>query len=202
VLEDITDRKRMEAELGRLESRVQQAQRMEVLGRLAGESRTTSTICLVRISNSAFVMKARQSWILSDSSQLDQVVANLAINARDAIPGGGRLTISTRNAASPPDHASDSNARSENWVVLGIADSGLGIDEKTRAQIFEPFFTTNPDGKGTGLGLATVYGIVKQSRGHIHVDPQPGNGTRFEPYFPALDGPRRILRHQIHGSGC
>jgi two-component system, cell cycle sensor histidine kinase and response regulator CckA len=142
---------------------------------------------LVRISNSAFVIKARQSWILSDSSQLDQVVANLAINARDAIPGGDRLTISTRNAASPPDHASDSNARSENWVVLGIADSGLGIDEKTRAQIFEPFFTTRPDGKGTGLGLATVYGIVKQSRGHIHVDSQPGNGTRFELYFPALD---------------
>jgi two-component system cell cycle sensor histidine kinase/response regulator CckA len=111
----------------------------------------------------------------------------LAINARDAMPGGGRLTIATRNAASLPDSSSDSNARPENWVVLEIADTGMGIDEKTRAQIFEPFFTTKADGKGTGLGLATVYGIVKLSRGHIHVDSQPGNGTRFELYFPALD---------------
>ena len=130
---------------------------------------------------------AEKSWILSDPSQIEQVVANLAINARDAMPNGGNLTISTSNAASLPDSIVGTASATEMWVVLKVADTGCGMDEKTRLQIFEPFFTTKPAGKGTGLGLATVYGIVRRSNGHIQVETQSGAGTRFEIYFPCSE---------------
>ncbi len=155
---------------------------------------TESEFMLPRLLGSdielTFRHDAKSSWILSDSAQIEQVVANLAINARDAMPEGGRLTISTRDAARPPEDAAGSFSPSGSWVVLEVADTGTGMDEKTRAQIFEPFFTTKPGGKGTGLGLATVYGIVKQSRGHIRVDSVLGQGTRFELYFPATQAPQ------------
>jgi CheY-like chemotaxis protein len=115
---------------------------------------------------------------------------NLAVNSRDAMPEGGRLTVSTRNAPKLPQGEED--AENQNWVVLEVEDSGTGMDEQIRARIFEPFFTTKLDGKGTGLGLATVYGIVKQTQGHIRVDSTPGQGTRFEIYFPAT--PPQTLR--------
>jgi two-component system cell cycle sensor histidine kinase/response regulator CckA len=136
-----------------------------------------------------FQRDAKHPWILSDPSQVEQIVVNLAINARDAMPRGGRLTISTRDATDPPDDAADSASPSSSWVVLEVADTGTGMDEETRAQIFEPFFTTKSPGRGTGLGLATVYGIVKQSRGRIRVNSAPGLGTRFELFFPALESP-------------
>ena len=158
------------------------------------EALTESEFMLPRLLGSdvelTFHHDAKRSWILCDTAQVEQVVANLAINARDAMPGGGRLTISTRNAAHPPDDAVGAvgaASPSDGWVVLEVADTGAGMEEKTRAQIFEPFFTTKPSGKGTGLGLATVYGIVKQSRGHIRVHSAPGQGTRFELYFPAIE---------------
>src|SRR5207245_6029526 len=113
-------------------------------------------------------------WSRTDSSQVEQVVANVAITARHAMPEGGHLAISTRNAASLPADVPGGSALSGNWVVLELSDTGQGMDEKTRLQIFEPFFTTKPAGKGTGLGLATVYGIVKQSGGHIRVQRSPG----------------------------
>jgi len=134
-----------------------------------------------------FRHEARKPWIHGNPSQIEQVVANLAINARDAMPDGGKLTIATRCVTHLPEQNGDTPPSDRGWIVLEVADSGCGMDEKTRAQIFEPFFTTKPPGKGTGLGLATVYGIVKQSRGQIHVDTAPGKGTRFEIYFPAAE---------------
>jgi PAS domain S-box-containing protein len=129
-----------------------------------------------------FQHQAPHSWILSDPTQVEQVLMNLAVNSRDAMPQGGQLTVSTRNTNRVPDGEGDAGIQS--WVVLEVKDTGTGMDEQTRARIFEPFFTTKVAGKGTGLGLATVYGIVKQSRGQIHVDSEPGKGTRFEIYFP------------------
>lgn len=137
----------------------------------------------------SFHHNATQSWIRSDHGQIEQVVANLAINARDAMPNGGHLTISTRNAQRS-DPQENGGAPHALWVVLEVADTGSGMDEKTRAQIFEPFFTTKAPGRGTGLGLSTVYGIVSQSGGHIQVHSALGQGTRFEICLPVYDGPR------------
>jgi len=134
-----------------------------------------------------FEYRAGQSWIRSDPSQIERVVVNLAINSRDAMPAGGRLNVCTRNASHLPDDLHSGPAGSQAWVVLEVADSGCGMDEQIRTQIFEPFFTTKPEGKGTGLGLSTVYGIVKQSNGHIHLDSTPGQGTAFQIYFPAIE---------------
>jgi len=137
----------------------------------------------------SFHHEAGKSWIRSDLGQIEQVVANLAINARDAMPSGGRLTISTRNETRAPHQQNGGSAHSL-WVVLEVADNGSGMDEKTRTHIFEPFFTTKPQGKGTGLGLSTVYGIVSQSGGYIQVHSAPGQGSRFEIFFPVDDSPR------------
>jgi PAS domain S-box-containing protein len=149
---------------------------------------TASEFMLPRLLGSdvelTFRHEASHSWISSDPAQIEQVIMNLAVNSRDAMPEGGRLTVSTRNAPTLPHSEEDS--QNQNWVVLEVEDTGTGMDEQTRARIFEPFFTTKLDGKGTGLGLATVYGIVKQSQGHIRVDSAPGQGTRFEIYFPAV----------------
>jgi two-component system, cell cycle sensor histidine kinase and response regulator CckA len=152
------------------------------------EALTESEFMLPRLLGAgielSFHHEARKSWIVSNPSQIEQLVANLAINASDAMPGGGRLTISTRNASNVPPNGSGTGAVSGEWVILEVSDTGCGMDEATRTQIFEPFFTTKPAGKGTGLGLSTVYGIVNQVNGHIHVESQSGVGTRFEIYFP------------------
>jgi two-component system, cell cycle sensor histidine kinase and response regulator CckA len=157
------------------------------------EALTECEFMLPRLLGSDVVLtfnhQATRSWILSDPSQIEQVVANLAINSRDAMPQGGTLSISTRNASHLPNESALEESAAQAWVVLEVADSGCGIDEKTRAQIFEPFFTTKPEGKGTGLGLSTVYGIVKQSNGHIHVESTPGLGTRFQIFFSVIEPP-------------
>ncbi len=155
------------------------------------ESLTESEFMLPRLLGSdielTFHHDAAKSRILSAPTQIEQVIVNLAINARDAMPEGGRLAISTRNATTMPEEGADSPSLSGNWVVLEMSDTGSGIDENTQAQIFEPFFTTKPAGRGTGLGLATVYGIVKQSNGHIRVVSTPGKGARFQLYFPLVE---------------
>ena len=114
--------------------------------------------------------------VRADSGQFEQVIVNLALNARDAMPGGGNLVLSTRNAA-----------RERSYVALAVADTGVGMDEGTLARVFEPFFTTKEEGKGTGLGLATVYGIVEQSGGHIEVTTEPGLGTTFTILLPRVE---------------
>jgi len=123
-----------------------------------------------------------------DPGQIDQVLLNLAANARDAMPDGGRLTIDTANLELTEAEARGrEGAHAGSYVRLRISDNGVGMDERTRARIFEPFFTTKDVGSGTGLGLASVYGIVKQSGGYVWVDSAPGRGASFEIYLPRVE---------------
>jgi two-component system cell cycle sensor histidine kinase/response regulator CckA len=128
-------------------------------------------------------------WTTSaDPGQLSQVIVNLAVNARDAMPTGGTLLIQALNATTTAELAAiDPERRVGDWVRVVITDTGTGMSEEVRAHLFEPFFTTKGPGKGTGLGLATVYGIVRQAGGHVHVTNAPGGGTSFELCFPRVD---------------
>jgi CheY-like chemotaxis protein len=123
--------------------------------------------------------------VLGDAGQLEQVIVNLAVNARDAMPRGGRLTLETRNAAPSPPGSGPAGE----WVRLLVRDTGVGMSPEVKAHLFEPFFTTKPMGRGTGLGLATVHGIVAQAGGQVRVESDPGAGTVFEISLPRASQP-------------
>jgi signal transduction histidine kinase/ActR/RegA family two-component response regulator len=157
----------------------------DMLGRLIGEDialLTNPTPGLGRVK--------------ADRGQIEQVIMNLAVNARDAMPQGGRLIVETANIDLDDEYVRRHvGARPGPHVMLAVSDTGTGIPHEIQSQIFEPFFTTKEQGKGTGLGLATVYGIVKQSGGYIEVDSEPGQGTTFRVYLPRLDaGPAPVDR--------
>lgn len=134
-----------------------------------------------------FQLQNNLGKIKVDPHQIEQVVLNLTVNAKDAMPEGGRLIISTSNLELGNDaHLHDPDLKAGQYVKLTVADTGIGMTPEVKEKIFEPFFTTKEKGKGTGLGLATVFGIVKQSKGGITVDSNPGKGSSFNIYFPLV----------------
>ena len=150
----------------------------KMLGRLIGED--------VELSLS-FAKEACR--VRADRGQIDQVITNLAVNSRDAMPDGGKLTVEVRHMDfSEPMVHDDARIEPGPYVLLAVSDTGIGMNAETRSHVFEPFFTTKGPGEGTGLGLATVYGIVRQSGGYIWLYSEPGEGTTFKIYLPRTEG--------------
>ena len=258
--EDITERKRGEAEREKLQEQLTQAQKMESVGRLAGGvAHDFNNMLQAILGNAALaleqipadspvrenleeVLKSAQRsadltrqllafarkqtiqpkvldlndtvggmlkmlrrligehidlvwmpgadlWpIKMDPSQIDQILANLCLNARDAIAGTGKVTLETTNVTLDDTYVqSHPECVPGDYVLLAVSDTGMGMDVETRSHLFEPFFTTKEPGKGTGLGLATIFGIVKQNQGLISVSSEPGQGSTFKIYLPRID---------------
>jgi signal transduction histidine kinase len=151
---------------------------LKMLRRLIGEN-----IDLV------WVPSTESGLVKMDPSQIDQILANLCVNARDAISGVGKVVIATATVAlEREDCASHPGTIPGDYILLTVSDNGCGIEKEILVNIFEPFFTTKESGKGTGLGLATIYGIIKQNNGFIRVTSEPGEGTTFNIYLPRYHG--------------
>jgi PAS domain S-box-containing protein len=149
----------------------------KLLRRLIGENITFVTLPTPNLA-----------LVNADPHQIEQVLINLAVNARDAMPDGGRLTIETANVEIGDGSWQHLNAREGSYVILAVSDTGIGMDDNVKRHLFEPFFTTKAAGLGTGLGLATSYGIIVQHEGHIEVYSEPGQGTSIKVYLPAVAG--------------
>src|SRR6266446_4756652 len=195
VMVDVSERKQLETQL-------RQAQKMQAVGRLAGGIAHDFNNLLTVITEMDKIMRrlvtenieivtklgASLGSVKADPAQIEQVILNLVINARDAMPEGGVLTVETANFELDRGYADEhSTVRPGPYVMLAVSDTGMGMDADTHARIFEPFFTTKEMGKGTGLGLSTVYGIVEQSEGYIWVYSEPGRGSSFKTYLPRVD---------------
>jgi two-component system cell cycle sensor histidine kinase/response regulator CckA len=134
-----------------------------------------------------FALDKKLDFIKADHSQIEQIIMNLAVNSRDAMPEGGKLVIETSGIDLDESYCRDwIDINPGRYVILAVTDTGIGMDKDTLAHIYEPFYTTKEIGKGTGLGLSTVYGIIEQSGSHIHCYSEPGKGTTFKIYFPAI----------------
>jgi PAS domain S-box-containing protein len=158
------------------------AELSKILGRLIGENIALELHLTPDVAR-----------IQADPGQIEQVIMNLVVNARDAMPKGGKLTIVTANVFLDTDYQKTHPAVIPGkYAMFSVADTGTGMDERTLSHIFEPFYTTKEPGEGTGLGLAIVYGIVEQSGGHISVFSEPGQGTHFKIYLPAVDRPKDV----------
>jgi signal transduction histidine kinase len=141
----------------------------------------------------ALALEPDLAFVMADPTQIEQVIVNLCVNARDAMPGGGRITIVTENIRLDAAQAIEQSVECAGaYVSLAVADTGEGMNADTRSRLFEPYFTTKEPDKGTGLGLATVYGIVKQSGGEIVVHSEVGRGTTFRILLPRMS-PKRVI---------
>jgi len=191
---DIEEIQRAGDRAGQLTRQLLAFSRQQILEpRVVGLDRILSGLetMLRRLVGESVVLEIRTAAtgnIVADPGQIEQVIMNLVVNARDAMPSGGNVTVATSDVVLDAAYATGHPGVAPGpYVALAVTDSGVGMDAATRSRMFEPFFTTKATGKGTGLGLATVYGIVSQSGGHIWVDSEPGRGAAFTVYFPRVD---------------